>query len=352
MTRRPGRGRPMIRAAAVAMTAAVVLTAAGCDGTKAPTAPTAPATTGSLFIRGVPPEGLAAGSSTTLEAVVIEADGTVRTPPVDWTSSDPAVASIDQDGVLRGVSPGRARITARASGLEASAEVRVEAVDIDPVLLAQLLFNDRDCQAFAEANCAPLDQRVTMTLPTTSPDFLVLSDTLTAGLLSKLQAAIPKAARQLTGRTYTGRIETGSDRARDNLIVVEGVRGSAVATAAHCGGSMGQGLGKAIVGAVRGCIMLNTDRRAELHEEVLLHEIGHAFGFYHVAGNRHVMETGGENHLRSFSLEEQRHAQLAYTHPRYTPHGGIAVKGFGPSLGSAGTGRALAAMRPRIFVID
>ncbi|MFL5496351.1 MAG: Ig-like domain-containing protein, partial [Gemmatimonadales bacterium] len=45
--------------------------------------------------------------------------------PVRWRSSDPKVAAVDQDGVIMGLSPGHARLTAVVRGAAAALELRV-----------------------------------------------------------------------------------------------------------------------------------------------------------------------------------------------------------------------------------
>ena len=45
---------------------------------------------------------------------------------VEWSSSEPRIASIDKDGMVRPVSDGEATITARAKGTRASVKVRVK----------------------------------------------------------------------------------------------------------------------------------------------------------------------------------------------------------------------------------
>lgn len=62
------------------------------------------------------------GETETLTATV-EPDGTGST--VKWTSSNPSVASVDQDGKVKAVSAGTATITAAAGGKSAACEVTV-----------------------------------------------------------------------------------------------------------------------------------------------------------------------------------------------------------------------------------
>ena len=48
------------------------------------------------------------------------------TRAAEWSSSDPKIAAVDKDGVIRPVGDGEARITARAKGLTATVTVRVK----------------------------------------------------------------------------------------------------------------------------------------------------------------------------------------------------------------------------------
>ncbi len=69
---------------------------------------------------------LVPGQTTTLTAVLRSADGeelTDRTP--NWTSSDPTVASVDDDGVVAGVAPGSVTVSAAAEGVTAEADIVV-----------------------------------------------------------------------------------------------------------------------------------------------------------------------------------------------------------------------------------
>jgi hypothetical protein len=51
---------------------------------------------------------------------------------VEWSSSEPKIASIDKDGMVRPVSDGEATITARAKGMSASVKVRVKNSHVQP----------------------------------------------------------------------------------------------------------------------------------------------------------------------------------------------------------------------------
>ncbi|HEX7049903.1 MAG TPA: Ig-like domain-containing protein [Longimicrobiales bacterium] len=67
------------------------------------------------------------GGTQTLPAVVREVTGREREDAVvTWTSADPAVATVDAEtGLVTGIAPGTARITAESDGLEAAGTVVV-----------------------------------------------------------------------------------------------------------------------------------------------------------------------------------------------------------------------------------
>ena len=66
------------------------------------------------------------GGTMPLTANVLAADNAVLpNVPVTWTTSDPTVASVDANGVLRGVGPGLATITATGGGASGSAPIHV-----------------------------------------------------------------------------------------------------------------------------------------------------------------------------------------------------------------------------------
>ena len=73
------------------------------------------------------------GSSKTLTAAVQPWTATDRT--VTWTSADPAIATVDDEGVVTAVAPGETVITAAStlnSSFTASCTVTVEALDVTP----------------------------------------------------------------------------------------------------------------------------------------------------------------------------------------------------------------------------
>ncbi len=87
--------------------------------------PAPPAPVASLIIPS-PAGPLVPGGALSLSATALDASGnTMAGAPVAWASSDPAVATVSQDGVVSGRTPGVARITARSGQHTATVVVSV-----------------------------------------------------------------------------------------------------------------------------------------------------------------------------------------------------------------------------------
>jgi len=85
----------------------------------------------------------ALGDSAEFMATVTDANGhTIDGAAVTWSSGDPAVARVDQDGLVSSTGNGRTAITARAGAATGSAAVTVEQIPADVML-------DPDSLAFA-----------------------------------------------------------------------------------------------------------------------------------------------------------------------------------------------------------
>jgi hypothetical protein len=68
---------------------------------------------------------LVAGQSIHIRATPFSAANDPAAEPVQWTSSSPAVAGVDEAGVITGVAPGQARITASAGRATTTLDLRV-----------------------------------------------------------------------------------------------------------------------------------------------------------------------------------------------------------------------------------
>ena len=338
----PGRTRAGRRAAAAL---ALALLDAGCgrDDVLSPTAPTTPdRTLAGIEIVNAPPAGLTVGYTVRLEVHGTYSDGTTRIEVAAWTSSDPAVASVDAGGAVRGRAAGVAEITATVGDHRATVTVEVRPVGPDGTFWRQFAFNDWDCRTPAACEAAdftyrPIEERVLWRLPTPSPDFLVLADSLNPELVDRIRETIPHAVPQLTGVAYTGRVDTGSRGMQEpiggNWIVVEGVTPPEPPTSPACRGIELKSTesGRAYIGRVRGCIVLNMRRQSGLTPSLIMHEIGHALGFYHTSNPQDMMHpTGLGGQTGSFTPLEQHHGAFAYTQPRGASFLDIALRAFGP----------------------
>lgn len=65
------------------------------------------------------------GDSLQLTATITDENGDEMSRPAKWSTSDPAVADVDDDGTIVGTGDGEARISARASNVEDTAHVTV-----------------------------------------------------------------------------------------------------------------------------------------------------------------------------------------------------------------------------------
>jgi Bacterial Ig-like domain (group 2) len=79
------------------------------------------------------PLALEVGSTATLSATALNALGQpVISPPVTWTSSDGAVATVTSEGLVSATGPGQAEISASVGGVFASIATVVTTVPAPP----------------------------------------------------------------------------------------------------------------------------------------------------------------------------------------------------------------------------
>jgi hypothetical protein len=76
------------------------------------------------------PARLAIGQRMRLDATVLSAAGDERGDALTWRSSDPAVVRVDGHGVIAGVTPGRATVTASAGGTSEAVDIEVPASEV------------------------------------------------------------------------------------------------------------------------------------------------------------------------------------------------------------------------------
>ena len=70
------------------------------------------------------------GQTFELRAALYDKDGLIMDPlkPLTWSSADPAVATVDKDGVIAAVGSGETTVTGRYDTLSDSAEVKVRVI--------------------------------------------------------------------------------------------------------------------------------------------------------------------------------------------------------------------------------
>lgn len=110
-----------MRSVRVLVVIGIVILAADCGGTS----PTRPSDAGVLRVEVAGPVALLTSTSTSYTVVATLVDGSERTLRSTWTSSDPAIATIDANGRLEGRAHGSTTITASYAGGSASKVVRL-----------------------------------------------------------------------------------------------------------------------------------------------------------------------------------------------------------------------------------
>ena len=234
----------------------------------------------------------------------------------EWQSSNAAVATVSDTGVVTARRPGTFDLRATAEGLTARVTGLHVATPVDSrfgdAFWRQMVYNEFDNGVAA---------RTTRVLPSTSPDVYVVD---APELLGPIRAAVPRLVQQLTGASYFGQIYAVATRPTSPY------RGIAVVlddSLARCG--------RAQVGALEGFIRLHPNCLfpARIFDDVFAHEFGHAMGFWHT--NPYSTNPPGQNCMvsgwpggvacnsgRGFTPREQYHAQLAYRVGRGTPYCG------------------------------
>ncbi len=170
----------------------------------------------------------------------------------------------------------------------------------------QLIFNQYDRPGtLAEQGARPLPRHLNVYVRTGLEGRRIVPDEHT----DYIYRAVPELVRQITGQPYRGRVDDGladlGDRA--GWIRVEFVQKPERPSWAGCA--------RARVGVDPGRIQMSLNpycMSARTFADVFAHELGHAFGLYHVAGPSAVMESGANPGTGRFSSREQYHAQLMY----------------------------------------
>ena len=294
--------------------------------------PRPPVALRTLEIIGIPEAGLPAGEVIQLTGQIkLPNGGTEAVFRPTWTSSNPDVAMVEIRGVLVALSVGQTEITASHEELQVKAQVEITPAQPNETLWRELAFNYHDCPP-SEAVCDPLETRMLWVLPVTSPNFAIVSHTLSAEAIANIHEILALGAEQLTGEPYRGIIEEGNGVKAENWITIEGVTGQNYGTGGSCtnGGIPEGATAVASFGSIYGCILLGTDRENGTNKDVILHELGHAMGFSHTSDHRALMFAATWREGQTFTAQEQYHTQLAYRYPRGTTYAEIKISTFGP----------------------
>ena len=127
---------------AIAVLMMTVMTACGGgggDGTTAPTPPPANAGVATVTVT-MSPAQITVGATATATAELRSGVGAVITGrPVDWSSSAPAIASVNSAGVVSAIAAGSATITATSEGKSGSAPIAVAPAPVATVAISLAL---------------------------------------------------------------------------------------------------------------------------------------------------------------------------------------------------------------------
>ena len=138
------------------------------------------------------------GETATITAVVLPENATNKT--VSWETSDPKVASVDQDGNVRAISAGQARIIVKCAAIEVSCAVTVRKIEVDGVSVkpsSYTLMEGETVQLSAAVSPASADQ----TVEWASSDIMVATVDRSGGLVTAVGAGTCKIYARSTSFT-------------------------------------------------------------------------------------------------------------------------------------------------------
>ena len=258
-----------------------------------------------------------------LRAVITRNDGVSATSGADWRTGNTHVATVDRHGRVTARNPGRFDTIATTRGLEARMTGMVvhpaPGRQYDDQFWRELIYNASDYPGGRGEYIFVLEDPL--------PGFYFwLGDpdgrrVASSDWIHWARRNVPRAVESLTGEPYYGRIEGGlADRNEQGWItIVFDTPPHEVDSSNACG--------RARAGANPGRIWLYLDSRGRprlncgqgnFQIYTIMHEIGHALGFFHVRDGRTIMAPGGGSYSGTgsyptvFTAAEQYHARLAY----------------------------------------
>ena len=210
---------------------------------------------------------------------------------------------------------------ALAASLEGYEDARAESLlvslpEFDLTFWRQFAFDALDCPTAVECGEEEVEERTLWVLPEI-PDFYIDSTGFTATETRIIAERIPRVVEQLTGVPFRAEIVTGTEgEPLDGQVLIRALDEDDWEEDPPCGAAR--------LGGIAGYVELHLEclrvSRA-VFEELLSHELGHAFGFFHV-DPPHVMQPEDWLGQADFTPTEISHARLAYRLGRHTPYTG------------------------------
>src|SRR5262245_31601401 len=108
--------------------AALALAAAGCGSSSSKTTPTSPESVATSLTISPNRSTLDPGRTVRLVAEVRDAGGALIAAPVEWRTAPSTIASVSGDGLVTGLAPGEATVTATSGNRSGTATIVVRNV--------------------------------------------------------------------------------------------------------------------------------------------------------------------------------------------------------------------------------